>query len=80
MEAAASLRDLAERREVRARPLVELARLVIVAGLSEGFLRVFREGANDRGPRLVQFSSLSPGTRLNSCTWLVTSVSPADLA
>ncbi len=34
----------------------------------------------DQGRRLVQFWSLSPGTRLNSPSLLVTRVSPADLA
>ena len=34
----------------------------------------------DQGRRLVQFWSLSPRTRLNSRSLLVTRVSPADLA
>ena len=34
----------------------------------------------DQGRRLVQFWSLSPGTRLNSRSLLLTRVSPADLA
>jgi hypothetical protein len=49
----------------------------VVCGLSaKGYNRLF---SKDQGWRLIQFWILRPGTRLNSRSLLVTSVSPADL-